>query len=761
MGIFYRRRLCLFCCLFCLASLVAWFLSASALMWIGTAILLLAALACALFWKPRFHSRRCLTCMLCLAFTLAALLHSYLWIDLPEQKAEAYEGEHIVQARIVETQYRSSYHSQYLVKLLGIDEEATDLTAVLSCPSNAELAAGDTVYASAVLESATRDSDGALLIAAVEEETKIYVRRTSEEPVLTTLTSRGGIRILSNRVRSHLRQICISHLGEEVGALASAFLLGDRSELSSRITLDFQRAGVSHMMAVSGLHIAILFGSVELVLRRLYVPKRLRCATVAVVGVVFLFLTGFSLSACRSVLMLFFVYLFYFLREGNDSLTALFTSIALILLISPRAVADLGMWMSFLATLGLLTLYPICERKLRRSSKRGVVGICLRAGRRVLLLMLMTVIANLFLLPVIWLFFGEFSLVALLSNVVLSPLSYVFLLGIPLFLMTVAVPWVGTAIQWGLGMLGAGMIDAVRVFSQLPHATVSLNYGFCYVLIPLFTVTMTVLLIVRLRHKRWLILPGAVTVLAFVLCLGITRLTDRDARLTYQTDQSRNEILTVTEGDSFVICDVSRGSWVTYRRAWERYRASTATEIDGILLTHYHQGHRMGLDWLMQRTVVRRLYLPAPRDAESRAVATELYLLASELDTEVIFYDGAEALSLTERVSVVPQNVSEDGAHPQVSLSFVGAETVTTYLSPRISPTPNQLRYSNRLILGSHGTLADDSEEPWQLPEDSRLDTVVYTHDEIPKNAALFGSTIKVYAPREQTTDYTVSFFLP
>ena len=760
MGIFYRRRLCLFCCLFCLSSVAAWFCIQSVLLGLACAALCFLLLFCVLLWKLPSHRRRVLTVILCLLCVLTALLQSFLWISLPQRNAERYTGERAVQARIVQLQYRSEYSSEYLVRLEAVDEEAVGVYAVWSCCLGEELWAGDTVYTRATVEPCERDSDGAVLFMTSEETQEIYVRRTSEEPILTTLRSVGGLRILSEGVRNTLCGWFSSRLGDQVGALSGAFLLGDRSSLSLSVTRDFQRAGASHMMAVSGLHIAILLGSAELFLRRLYVPKTLRCVTVALLGMVFLFLTGFSLSACRSVLMLFCVYLFFFLREGNDALTALFASIAVILLVSPHAVGDLGMWMSFLATLGLLTAYPLCERAIPHSRKKGILGMALRASRRVLLLVLMTVIANLFLLPVIWIFFGEISLISLIANPVLSPVSYAFLLGIPIFMMTFWIPCVGTLMQGILLVLGDGMLAIVSEFSHMPHATVSLQYGFCYVLIPLFAVSMTVLLVVRLRRKEWMMLPAGVTVLAFVICLSATHMIDRSATLTIISDFSENDILAVTERDQFSLCDASGGSVSAMRRVWNQYRSSTATEIGTLLLTHYHERHLTGLEWLMQRTVIRHVYLPTPWNEESRALAAKLYVLATEMDAEVIFYSSDDSIVLTDGVSLLARLLPQEDDSPQISMTFCGSESVLAYLSPNMTPSIAQMRTSDTLIFGSHGTIPS-SFATIAIPEDCRAHTVIDLHPSSPARTAFFERGMSIYVPKKDQERSPIVLPLP
>ncbi len=758
MGIFYGRRLCLFCCLFLLTSLLAWFLPLPILLGCGAALLLVLVIVVIRFVKLHPHPRHLLTGILCLFCVLAALLHTVLWVALPQRRAESYVGERVVVARVIDVSYRSPYSAQYTVQLLQIDEASTDLRASLSCSFPSDFVSGDTVYAAVTLTANPRDSERCLLMVTPVEGEGVAVRRTSQADPLQLLTSDSGVQILSNHVRSDLRERLSSLLGERIGSLASAFLLGDRSELSADITRDFRRAGVSHMMAVSGLHISILLGGIELLLRKLTCHKRLRCVIVAVFGVVFLFLTGFSLSACRSVLMLFFVYVFYLLQEGNDSLTALFASIAWIVLLFPRAVADLGMWMSFLATLGLLTVYPLCERHWKSCRRSGLGGRALRGLRRVRLLALMTVIANLFLLPIMWIFFGELSLVAVPANVLLSFVSYLFLLGIPILLITSWIPLVGEGIRWCVWLLGRLILYAVRGFSSIPNATVSLQYDFCKILIPCFTVAMLVLLVIRLRQKLWLAVPPVLATIVLVIGFVTAPLLAPDPSLGYRIDGRSNEMITVSDGDSFAICDLSGGSVSAYRSVWKEFQATTAVEIQSVMLTHYHTGHLSGLDFLMRQAVIRLLYMPAPSNTEELAVANQIYALARELDVTVRVYYSDQTLPLTDAVTVSPLSEIHRG-HRAVSLTFHGEQTTLSYLSSGLSPTEAQLRESSVVLIGSHGGAAQ-ALSALSIPEGMRLEKVVYTRRTLPRYPELLALEIPIYVPAEKQTEYLLRFSL-
>ncbi len=767
MEIFKGRHICLLCFFFMLGSFFAsqMTLGTLHLAMIGVAIVSVMALV-SIFFIKRFRLSL-ITSFLCLLVVFLSLLHSVLWIFLPQRMVERFVGERSVLCYVVAEKTVSSYSSQYEVRILEVDDEKTDIRGVLICGFQASLDPEDQIRATVSLKETADDSssrrDGLLMNAYLDDGDGALIQHVEEDRgLIETLFSRSGIRIVSDRIRTTLGNRLERLLGREIGSLSSGFLMGDRSRIYLDVVRDFRRSGTSHQMAVSGLHITVLLGSIELLLRRLYVGKGMRCVAISILSVGFLFLTGFSLSACRSVLMLYAVYVSYLFYDDHDSLTALFASITVILLFSPYSVYDLGMWMSFFATLGVLTVYPLCEANIpfphkSRRWKRRV----LRFGRTVLLAATMTVIANMFLILLTWLFFGELSLVAVPANLLLSPPAYLFLIGTPLVLLFGSVPFFGflliAIVQW----IGWGILHIVSFFSMLPYATISLDYGFSGIIIIAFSTVFAIFLVIRLPKKRLLLLPPVVAVLSFSVGICLYHGLNSAPRVNYSYSD-RGELISVSEGMTASFCDLSRGSTYGYSRLCDELRQTHATEIEALVLTHYHGGHRAMVELCGRNLVLRKLYLPIPQNPVQNDLAREIWEIAGDCGIDVVFYEENMKIQLTSRVRVNAKAEEKEGC-PSVFLSIYSKEHALTYLSPDIYGTQyaesagKRIARSDVVLFGSHG-IDLQSRFCFDLSESTSRRQIVYTSKEVYQSSACPTGDAFVYVPPTDAP-YRMTFY--
>ena len=90
----------------------------------------------------------------------------------------------------------------------------------------------------------------------------------------------------------------------ETGGLLGAILLGDRTYLSGQTSLDFSRIGISHVLALSGMHLAILILGIEKLLSLIGISKKARYIITIILTLAYVALTGFSVSVVRAGIML-------------------------------------------------------------------------------------------------------------------------------------------------------------------------------------------------------------------------------------------------------------------------------------------------------------------------------------------------------------------------------------------------------------------------------------------------------------------------
>ncbi|WP_421902236.1 DNA internalization-related competence protein ComEC/Rec2 [Maridesulfovibrio sp.] len=229
------------------------------------------------------------------------------------------------------------------------------------------------------------------------------------------------------KLRASLREHILKNAPPtDGGAIFPALLIGDRFSLSGDSVELIRRAGVSHILALSGLHVGFIvamgFGVswvVGLICPRIYlrVPRMRLGVLFSVLPVLlYLWLGQFSPSLMRAVCMFGFWGLLMFFNRGRVLLDGLFMAVVVILAFAPLSAFDLGFQLSVLAVAGIALLCPLFFRLLPSGH-----NLLFKAIRFVLAVFYVSLSANLALLPVVIWNFGVFT-PNILFNIIFVPL---------------------------------------------------------------------------------------------------------------------------------------------------------------------------------------------------------------------------------------------------------------------------------------------------------------------------------------------------
>ncbi|MEG1381269.1 MAG: ComEC/Rec2 family competence protein [Ruthenibacterium sp.] len=156
------------------------------------------------------------------------------------------------------------------------------------------------------------------------------------------------MRYLQEKSSAKIRSV----LPREYGAVTCAMVLGDKSMLTSRIKDDFKHAGIVHILVVSGLHLSVFSGGIYAALRRFGIKFAAFCACVGVLC--FMMFAGFTPSIVRAGVATLLVYGGRICNRQSDALTSLGAAALLLCLLNPYAAVDIGLLLSFSATLAVL-----------------------------------------------------------------------------------------------------------------------------------------------------------------------------------------------------------------------------------------------------------------------------------------------------------------------------------------------------------------------------------------------------------------------
>ncbi len=229
-------------------------------------------------------------------------------------------------------------------------------------------------------------------------------------------------------------------------AVVAAMTLGDKSAMSQELRAVYAVSGASHVLALSGLHLGIIYMLFSL----LVVGRRWRFITqlTAVAGIwAFALLTGLSLSVVRSAVMISVYALLSLVHRDRASLNALSLAALIILIVSPYSLFDVGFQLSFAAVTAILVIQPYLERivdrewLMRHPLWRWVWGLTT-----------ISIAAQLGVAPLIAYYFGSFPTWFLLTNFIVIPATTVILW---ISICTLAVPAVGTVLLHMIGWLNS------------------------------------------------------------------------------------------------------------------------------------------------------------------------------------------------------------------------------------------------------------------------------------------------------------------
>ncbi len=425
-----------------------------------------------------------------------------------------------------------------------------------------------------------------------------------------------------------------------------ALLTGDRTGLNRDVetTAAMERAGVTHIVAISGMHVSILAGFLLTVLGR----SPLGVALTIPVLLIFMAVSGFSASVVRAVVMQAAVLLAPMVYRESDSLTSLSLAMLLLLLVNPFAAAGVGFQLSFAATLGIILFTPRFQKALTaRLPKKG-------AGRAVCLWLAGTFSATLgallLTLPISALYFGCVSLVSPLVNLlILWAVSPAFLIGaLAVGLSFLWLP-LGRTAAFYPSLLVRYILLVVKLAARPFLAAVYLDGTAVKLWFAAVYLTLLGFAVFRVSPRRLIAPMSAATV---ALCaIFVVKDASAAARPGYTLtalDVGQGQSLVVTAGRYTAIVDCGTSSGVDAGETAERFvRGMGRGRVDLLVLTHYHADHANGVERLLASLQVEVLAVPEPRFTESE-LDEEILAAAESAGCRVLYVDEDTAVELGE-----------------------------------------------------------------------------------------------------------------
>jgi len=284
----------------------------------------------------------------------------------------------------------------------------------------------------------------------------------------------GRLLVVKNKFKNSVSQI----LSEPQAALLGGLLLGEKRGLPEDLMAAFSRTGTTHIIALSGFNITIIAVALMALFNFFMVRRQISFWISVAIIILFVLMVGAGASVVRAAVMGILVLLAQQAGRLYQIKNALIFAGALMISINPKVLVwDVGFQLSFAATLGLVYISPILQKWLEAdkddSSLPGSIGAFAKSDKSVKLILVATLSAQIAVLPLLVINFGQLSLIAPLANLLVLPvIPITMLFGFLAALAGLLFLSLGQIFGWLSWLLLTYEIKVIELLAKIPLAAV-------------------------------------------------------------------------------------------------------------------------------------------------------------------------------------------------------------------------------------------------------------------------------------------------
>lgn len=307
------------------------------------------------------------------------------------------------------------YYDKYIVKVLKSDIKYSKNTKlILYLKKDKEFYVGDILKFKGKFEKGdiARNYNG-FNYRNYLKQSKIYGIVMAEE--INYISTEKDSYFIMGHLRSNLEKQIDNLYKDDYSEFLKGILIGNKSGLDEEIIKNFQKASISHILAISGLHISFILVGLNYLLQKIINNRKINNLILICFLIFFLVLTGSSVSCMRACIMNIFIILSSIFNRKNNFYRSFFISFILIIILNPYNILNQGLWLSYLGTIGIVLvfnlLYKSFNKKLKLQNKISIF---------ILKSFTLSLSAQILIFPIMVYFFNNISLIFFISNIIIS-----------------------------------------------------------------------------------------------------------------------------------------------------------------------------------------------------------------------------------------------------------------------------------------------------------------------------------------------------
>ena len=412
----------------------------------------------------------------------------------------------------------------------------------------------------------------------------------------------SSINKLSNSLKRNLKEL----LPQRTSGLMIGILIGDVSDISDEVSKNFKDCNLSHMLAVSGSHISYIMIGLNLVLnKKIFGIRNCKIITIFVI-IIFMMLTNMTPSVVRAGICSIIVILASLIHRKQDTYTSIAFAILYTLVQNPYSLYNIGMQLSYAGTISIIIFYQ--EIKIKKKEKTIIDKI----KNYILDSILLTLSANILIIPLTIYNFNIISLNFVLANLLAGPIMAITtILGLFISIISLIVFPLSKILIIPLNFLLETLLLITEKVSKIPFSNITVITPHILVIILMYLIIMACFYLYKHKEKinKTIKLIGVVTIIIVILdFVGIN----------FPTNNLKIHFIDVGQGDSTLICTPS-GKKILIDGGGSRdenYDVGESTllpylldrrvnKIDYVIISHFDADHAQGLEVILESIKVK------------------------------------------------------------------------------------------------------------------------------------------------------------
>ena len=322
---------------------------------------------------------------------------------------------------------------------------------------------------------------------------RVYLNGALSEATL--LERSDAVLSTVHKVREYIRKTLFSRLGYSEASTLCALIFGDKSYFTNQFQANVTAAGVSHVMVVSGMHLAIIVSLIDKLVKKMFYNRYVKALYIALTVLLLTALCGFTMSMLRAGITYLLMALALAVGRESTPENTLGAALTFILIVSPFAIFSVALQLSLLATFGILVVaLPVI------SYVKNKGFITFKPLLSIFKIVVMTLSALILTLPVTVYVFGSVSIVAPITSLLISVAVTITLTVTVLGLaVNLVFPFLADAFFIVSRIITAYINAVINKLGSLPFSAVSVE-KYCAVFAVLLIAIIFMLLIACKNH---------------------------------------------------------------------------------------------------------------------------------------------------------------------------------------------------------------------------------------------------------------------